>query len=210
MWRRRTPAATGAVLPGCERVSEVLEILVNDALQVAVQLGSAGAVRKGTNPGQPGAEYLFGVVAQPSLGAPRHCRTPALKQLREADGRLTRPPFRERQRAHPHADDATSARVGAGVLRGWGPGQQEAARRRLAVDGAPDAVPHRRHVLPFVDEHRGGADEEPVKVRRGSAQDGAGRDGEAARRGGGAHALHDDVGIGKQGHGGQRPERQVG
>lgn len=139
------------------------KVAVDDAGEVAVELEAQGGGTDAAQAGQPGGAYFLGVVGQSERAVSLDCRF-ACQELGDIDSARGDTAFGERHRSHDEGCDASRAGM-AGGARPWGgaAGEQD-GQVAATVHRATDAIPHRRIVLPFVDEDRFVDAEQGIRV----------------------------------------------
>ena len=153
---RVAPGSAGVVHIGAVDLVEVV---------AAVLLGGGSA---GVDVGRPAASAQHpGHIGEAHLGGRARCLG-CRQQAAQRDRAVGVARLEQRHRPEPDPGDAPRAGVARGVV-GWNgrPGQDELSRPAPLVTGAANMVPHRRSVLPFVQQPRLGPCDDLLGVEFG-------------------------------------------
>ena len=149
--RRRRLGGHPSPRPGAHGPAHHREVLLDDPRDVAVELRADDPLGQAAKPWEARGEDLVHVVLETDVRGPPDLRA-SRKETGEADGGCSDTSLDERHRTHPERDDPAGPGVERGGILGRGAGEQEATRRAVLVDGAPDQVPRQPIAWPFVDE----------------------------------------------------------
>jgi hypothetical protein len=204
--------------PTAERVGAadaealLLDVALDDAVQVAVELGAGRPRWQAEHAGEAGREQRRRGSRPGSFRSRRRRRAVAGQEGGQADARVCQAAFGDGEGPHPERDDPARTGVHGCLDRGGAAGEEEPPGGRAVVDGAAHEVPALRPALPFVEQHGArrrvqllggrveqgplGAQVEPVDGVRSARGGGGLADALRALEGDGGQAAQERVQLG--------------